>query len=126
MIRRFEEYLKEMTVKKGKADNERAIDLIHDSKTKLRFMNKQIETCGFTNDFSNEYILLCYDALMLMIRARMLQEGYNASGPGAHEAEVSYLQVLGFDMEDIYFLDRMRYLRNGMLYYGTCLDSVYA
>jgi len=126
MIRRFEEYLKEMVVKKIDVDSERAINLILDSKMKLRFLEKQIETSGLIDDFANEYILLCYDSLMLVIRAKMLQQGYNASGLGAHEAEVSYLQILGFDMNDINFLDQIRYIRNGMLYYGKKLDGEYA
>ena len=56
----------------------------------------------------------------------MLEEGYNASGQGAHEAEVSYLRELGFKEKDIQFADQLRYFRNGMLYYGTILDDEYA
>jgi len=53
-------------------------------------------------------------------------EGYLASGQGAHEAEVSYLIVLGFPEKDVKFADQMRYFRNGILYYGTSLDAEYA
>ena len=56
----------------------------------------------------------------------MLLEGYNASGLGAHEAEVSYLRVLGFSENDVQFADQLRFFRNGMLYYGTMLDKEYA
>ena len=56
----------------------------------------------------------------------MLLEGYNASGLGAHEAEVSYLRVLGFSENDVQFADQLRFFRNGMLYYGTMLDKAYA
>jgi len=61
-----------------------------------------------------------------MIRAQMLLEGYNASGFGAHEAEVSYLRVFGFDERDVQFADQMRFFRNGMIYYGTIMDREYA
>ena len=63
---------------------------------------------------------------MELIRAKMLLEGYNASGQGAHEAEVSYLRVLGFSEKDVQFADQMRFFRNGMLYYGKILDKEYA
>ena len=56
---------------------------------------------------------------MEIIRAKMLLRGYNASGYGAHEAEVSYLRNLDFNETDVQFLDQMRYFRNGMLYFIT-------
>ena len=56
----------------------------------------------------------------------MFLKGYNASGPGAHEAEISYMRNLGFKENEIRFADQMRFFRNGMLYYGTILDKVYA
>ena len=56
----------------------------------------------------------------------MFLNGYNASGPGAHEAEISYMRNLGFKENEIRFADQMRFFRNGMLYYGTILDKVYA
>jgi len=56
----------------------------------------------------------------------MLLDGYNASGFGAHEAEVAYLRILGYSETEIQFVDRLRYFRNGMLYYGTILDQEYA
>ena len=63
---------------------------------------------------------------MEVIRARMLLEGYNASGHGAHEAEVSFLRILNLKENDVQFADQLRYFRNGMLYYGTILDKEYA
>lgn len=56
----------------------------------------------------------------------MFAKGYNASGAGAHEAEVSYLRVLGFEEKDVQFVNQLRYFRNGMLCYGTMLDEEYA
>ena len=49
-----------------------------------------------------------------------------ASSLGAHEAEMSYMRVLGFDEKDVQFANQIRFFRNGMLYYGTILDKVYA
>ncbi|MBI5391667.1 hypothetical protein HZB00_01565 [Candidatus Woesearchaeota archaeon] len=63
---------------------------------------------------------------MEVIRAKMLLDGYNASGFGAHEAEVSYMRILGFKENEVQFADQLRYFRNGMLYYGTILDKGYA
>jgi hypothetical protein len=61
---------------------------------------------------------------MEILRAKMFLEGYNASG--SHEAEISYLSVLGFSEADLVFMDEIRYYRNGIKYYGTILDNRYA
>ncbi|MEK6841970.1 MAG: hypothetical protein AABX91_02350 [Nanoarchaeota archaeon] len=63
---------------------------------------------------------------MEIIRAKMLLDGYSASGFDAHKAEIMYLKNLGFEEKDIKFADRIRYYGNGMLYYGTILDKEYA
>ena len=63
---------------------------------------------------------------MVLIRAKMILDGYNASGLGAHEAEVSYARILAFEEKDIRFLDQLRYFRNGILHYGINLDKEYA
>lgn len=75
---------------------------------------------------ANNFVKSCYDILMEIIRAKMLAEGYNASGFGAHETEVSYLRNLGFKEQEVQFADQMRFFRNGILYYGTALDKEYA
>jgi len=56
----------------------------------------------------------------------MLTDGYKASGPAAHEAEVSYMIKLGFSESDAEFMDEIRYSRNGIFYYGKRFDSEYA
>ena len=63
---------------------------------------------------------------MEIIRAKMLMRGFNDSGKGAHEAEVSYLRVLSFSEKEVQFVNQMRFFRNGILYYGTMLDKEYA
>ena len=63
---------------------------------------------------------------MELIRAEMLLKGYNSSGQGAHEAEISYMEIMGFSEKDIRFADQIRYFRNGMIYYGEIIDKEYA
>ena len=75
---------------------------------------------------ANTYVKTCYDLLMEAVRARMLLAGYNASGIGAHEAEVAYLRILGFNERAVQFANQLRFFRNGMLYYGTIIDREYA
>ena len=85
-----------------------------------------ISKLGVTEDDANMLVKSCYDLLMGIIRAKMLLEGYNASGLGAHEAEVAYLRTIGFSEKDVQFADQIRFFRNGMLYYGTMLEKEYA
>ena len=40
--------------------------------------------------------------------------------------DIGGVLLLGFDTNEVRFIDKIRYFRNGMLYYGTKLDSVYA
>lgn len=126
MIKNFREYINEGIVRKITPDIQRAKNLIKDSERKIRVLRRQIKNLGIDDEMSNEYVIICYDVLMLFIRAKMLLKGYNSSGVGAHEAEVSYLRILGFKEQEVQFADQMRFFRNGMLYYGTILDSVYA
>ena len=56
----------------------------------------------------------------------MILLGYYASGQGAHEAEVSFSRNFLKKENDIKFLNKLRYFRNGMIYYGTLLDIEYA
>lgn len=56
----------------------------------------------------------------------MLRKGFNSSGQGAHEAEVSYMRKIDFSDNDVRFADQLRYFRNGIVYYGKILDAEYA
>ena len=51
----------------------------------------------------------------------MLLEGYSA-----HEAEVAYLKKLNFSENEAEFMDKLRYFRNGILYYGKIFNTEYA
>ena len=126
MIKDFKEYLSHGIDKKVKPDSERAKSLLQIANKKINFLNKSIDNLGVNDENANEYAEYCYDILMALIRAKMLLDGYNASGLGAHEAEASYARILAFEEKDIQFLDQLRYFRNGILYYGTILDKEYS
>jgi len=125
-IKQFEEFIKNGIVKQQSPDVSRAGFLKEESEKSYSFLQKKVEAFGISNETANDLIKSSYDILMELIRAKMLLEGYNASGKGAHEAEVSYLRIVGFKEKDVQFADQLRYFRNGMLYYGTPLDEEYA
>ena len=125
-VRRFEEFIKEGVVKVQAPDKSRAKFLITESGNSYRLLSELMEKIKVEDHSANMFVKSCYDILMELIRARMLLDGYNASGFGAHEAEVAYLRILGYSETEIQFVDRLRYFRNGMLYYGTILDQEYA
>lgn len=110
-------------VKKRKPDKPRAKFLIEESEKNYSFLLELLQKIEITDSNANSFIKPCHDLLMEMVRAKMLTDGYNASGSGAHEAEVAYLREIGFIDKDVQFADQLRYFRNGMLYYGTILDK---
>lgn len=126
VVKRFEEYLEQGTAKRITPDLQRAEHLRKESDKKLMFLQKLIETFGVDDDNANEYIEYCYNILMFRIRARMLREGFSSSGIGAHEAELSFSRRLGLTEIEIQVLDKLRYFRNGILYYGKRFDKEYA
>ena len=126
MLKAFSEYIKEGIVKKIKPDFQRAESLKQTAERKRNSLNVNIQKVGIMDENANDYIEYGYDILAILIRAKMLIDGFNASGIGAHEAEVSYLRALGFNETEVQFVDQMRYFRNGILYYGTLLDKEYA
>lgn len=125
-MKSFDNFVKTKIVKIQKPDSSRAEFLVKEAERDYSFLQKTIDKIGVNNETANNQVKLCYDVFMELIRAKMFLEGYNASGQGAHEAEVAYLKVLGFKEDDIIFVDEIRYFRNGMVYYGTVLDKVYA
>ena len=125
-LKLFEEYIREGIVKRIKANTERAKSLLIESERKMASLKERLEKIGIKNENANDYVEYCYDLMMNLVRAELYLEGYCASGQGAHEAEVSYLRILGFTEKEVQFADQLRYFRNGILYYGTSLDSEYA
>jgi hypothetical protein len=125
-IRNFEEFVIEGIIKKQSPDKSRANFLLEESKQNYELLLELIPKLGVEDKTANLFVKSCYDILMELVRAKMLLEGYNASGAGAHEAEVSYLRLIKLNEKEIQFADQMRYFRNGILYYGTILDKEYA
>lgn len=125
-LRQFEEYAADGIIRRVKKDPQRAKSLIKQSERKINSLKETLQKIGIKTENANDYIENCYDIIMYLIRAKLYLEGYSSSGQGAHEAEVSYLTILGFSEKDVQFADQMRYFRNGILYYGTALDKEYA
>ncbi len=122
----FAIFLKEKIVKVHAPDKSRAEFLLNEAVKSYAFLQEMIQKIELRNENANEYIKICHDVILELIRARMLWDGFHAVGPGAHEAEVSYLRVLGFKENEVQFVNQLRFFRNGMLYYGTMLDKEYA
>jgi hypothetical protein len=125
-VKLFEEYLEEGIAKTQTPDISRSNSLIKEAERSYRILKHFIEVSGVNDDNANHIIKNCYDIIMELIRFKMLREGYGTSGKGAHEAEVSYLRKLQFNHKEIEFADKLRYYRNGILYYGKNFDSEYA
>ena len=126
VIKSFEEFIKEGIVNKASPDKQRAENLFFESGRKFGLLRKTIEKMGIDDVNSNDYVEYCYNILMFLIRAKMLEQGYTSSGQGAHEAEVAFAKNIGFSESDVQLLDQLRYFRNGILYYGKRLDKEYA
>ena len=124
-VRKFDEFIGDI-VKKQSKDKSRADFLLRESDNSYKSLQEMAAKVSLSDANANLFVKMCYDILMEIIRARMLLDGYNATGQGAHEAEVSYMRVLKFDENDVQFADQLRFFRNGMLYYGTIIDKVYA
>ena len=125
-VRHFEDFIRDTIVKVQAPDTSRAEFLVKEAEQGYAFLQEMIHKIGIRSDDANDYVKSCYDIVMELIRAKMLLQGYNAAGAGAHEAEVSYLRVLHFKETEVQFVDQLRFFRNGMLYYGTILDKEYA
>lgn len=122
----FEEFIKSRVVTRQSPDKPRAAFLAAESENSYSHLLEVISKIGLKDSNANDYIKSCYDILMEMIRAKMLLDGYKASGRGAHEAEVSYMRNMGFNEKEVWFADQIRFFRNGMLYYGTIQNKDYA
>jgi len=123
-LRKFEEYVKIGIVKKQAPNKQRAVSLIKESETKKSFIDVSLRSIPKDKMNTNFILDYCYDVIMELLRAKMFIDGYNAGN--SHEAEVSYMLVLGFSLNDARFMDEVRYYRNGTKYYGTIIEEEYA
>jgi hypothetical protein len=122
----FNYYVERGIVKTTSSDKTRAEFLKKQSEKSIRALKERIKLIGITPLQSDSIIKDSYDAIMELIRSRMLLHGLSAVGKGAHEAEVAYLQNLKFPENDIIFLNQLRYFRNGIAYYGKTFNKDYA
>ena len=125
-VKEFNEFIEQGIVKRQIPDKSRAEFLIKESEQSYLYLKELIKKMGVKDTNANNYVKNCYDIMMELIRAKMLLEGYNATGSGAHESEVSYMRGIGFNEREVQFADQLRFFRNGMLYYGKKLDKEYA
>lgn len=125
-LKSFEEYMREGIAKRTMTNKGRAKSLVLEAERRIISLKERLEKIGIDDKNANDYVEYCYDLLMHLVRAKMLLDGYSASGSWAHEAEVSYLRILKFEENDVQFTNQLRYFRNGILYYGTVLDKEYA
>lgn len=125
-LKTFEEFLASGTVRKRTPDLRRSLSLSNESESRKLFLGELGEKIGLSERNANYFIEVAYDVLIVLIRARMLIDGFDASGKGAHEAEVSYLRKLEFQEPDVRFMNNLRYFRNGIKYYGKSFDKEHA
>jgi hypothetical protein len=122
----FENYIKKKIVRKISSDSERANSLVIVAERRMFSMNENMKKIGIKEENANDYVEYCYDIIMCLIRSQMYSAGWQSSGFGAHEAEISFLRKLGFPEAEVEFANQLRYFRNGMHYYGTILNKEYA
>lgn len=123
-MKKFEEFIYSGIVKRQSPNRNRASSLIKEAEDKKAFLDLTISKIPADKMNANFVVNYCYDILMELVRAKMFIEGFNAGN--SHEAEVSYLGILGFSQADLEFMDELRYHRNGTKYYGTILENSYS
>lgn len=122
----FEEFIKLGAIVRRTPENSRAMFLYKESEIKYKSMNQVLDKVGLNQLNSHEIIEYCYDIIIYLIRAKLCIDGFNSTGEGAHEAEISYMRNLNFSENEVIFMNQLRYLRNGIKYYGKVLDEDYA
>lgn len=123
-LRKFEEFVKSGLVKKQTPNNERAKSLVKESIGKYKFLQTAIKNIPNEQMNFNFIVESSYDILLELIRAKMFIDGFNSKN--SHEAEISYMEKIGFSEAEIRFVDELRYNRNGIKYYGRNFDKEYA
>lgn len=123
-LQQFEDFLAQGIVKKQSPNKFRAVSLMHEANQKKQFLEISLKNIPTAQMNANFIVESCYDILLELIRAKLFLQGYNSAS--SHEAEVSYLRILGFPEADVQFLNEVRYYRNGIKYYGKSLDMEYA
>lgn len=123
-LKSFELFVKEGIVKKQSPDIERASSLIKEAENKKFFFGRVIKSFSIKDTDPNYIVETSYDILIELIRAKMFLNGFNSSN--SHEAEVAYMRNMGFNEEEVLFMNSLRYYRNGIKYYGKIFDKEYS
>jgi len=125
-MKKFEDYVKEKIVKKITPDINRAAYLKKEALNRRKFILELLNVKELNDENANYFIELAYDVIMELIRSKMFEKGFRASGHYAHEAEISFLSELGFSEDKLIFADDLRKARNGILYYGKKFEKEFA
>ena len=103
----FKHYIENGVVKKQSPNLPRAEFLKSETEKSFIGLKNRIEKLGIDEYNANSIIKDVQDIILEKIRAKMLIEGYNASGNYAHEAEVAYMKLLGFSDYEISFVNKL-------------------
>lgn len=123
-MKTFEEYLLLKIMKKQTPNRERAASLLEEAQKKKQFLNISLQRIPEADMNPNFIVDSCYDIMIELIRSKLHMDGYNAGT--SHEAEISYMEKIGFSTNEMRTMDELRYYRNGTKYYGTMLSKEYA
>lgn len=124
-LKDFNEFKDNGIVKTIKPNFSRAKSLIEDSINRENFVREMMDKLGISDKNANYYVENAYDVLIELIRAKMFIDGLKSSGEGAHEAEVMYMKELGFEDNEIRAVNKLRFNRNQIKYYGKSLNQTY-
>lgn len=122
----FSRFVRDGIARKSFPDTRRALSVIEDARKRKEFIELTEKAIGISDDNANYFVESAYEILVQLARAKLLADGYVTSGEGAHEAEISYLRTLHIPESDVLSLDRLRYHRNGIRYYGERFSRPYA
>ena len=122
----FNYYLNEKIVRKQSPNIPRAEFLIKETQKSFIGLKNRVEKLGIDEFNANSVIKDIHDIIIEKIRAKLLLDGYNASGNFAHEAEVAYMKNLSFSDFEVSFVNELRQARNGINYYGKLYEKDYA
>src|SRR3990172_8576562 len=122
----FQYYMNHGIVKKHAPNTPRAEFLINEVSKSLIGLNTRVKKLGIDEFSANSIIKEVHDILIELIRAKMLIDGFSASGNLAHEAEIAYLKTLDFSDSDVSAANELRKARNGITYYGKMFEVEYA
>lgn len=119
----FEQFIEIGDVRKQHPDFSRADSLREEAAKRRAFLKELLEKLILKESNANYVIEIAYDLMIELVRARMLEEGFETR---SHEAEVSFLRRLDFSETELRLADELRRHRNKILYYGRNFGVPYA